>query len=728
MDNEGLSNEWRENPPMDQEIDPWLYGRLEERARPLNSRVLTVDKPALISTGYQKLLRLSGKSNRIADSVLGRVRLPSGIFQADKLSLFSRTFSGIISRDVTNGTSNLYKMLNLPWFRPKRGYKIEPVNDSGLVVRQEMSGDSTDDLNDTVILPDTEPVEDNLPEKHGKAPETYIDYMISSPITRRTIMNINNQDRDSVPRKSSILITGKIAETHNLIGTEKNNRGLSGISRGINRPVTDKEVIQDRFGIQQDGRTPKITGYSLHPKEDRDTGQATTTGKDAKRVETIDYPSLRSEDGDVRQITAIDKGTERVQTLDHASPRSEEKNTGRVTAIDQGTERVETINYPSPHREERNKRQISTNGTEATKRDISSKSEDNKGNSAYPVTNLFYKKSLPIVRKIIRSLPFVRNIQRKEIFPSESVIQPADQRQTGQSDNYGHLDNPEIVYNDNESPGVTPVNADFPALQYINKTATKDSNIIDREFQDTGYESQTDEPQKLNKSAISRETGIKVDARLAYPVKDLFYRKPLPLTGRLVQSLPLVKNIQRNPVLASEPAKRSIDRRPIEQSYNLRSPENLETVDLHEVNDKSYEPAQESPLISDAITPTKSESRQNGIFPGDSPTTVPDFIMPVDSSLDLTLAPVSRMSTVQRREEYPRTERSPAEPRIARSTQKFRPATTQQTETSEETATGTQESSISSNDNMLDYRTIARETYPFIRRMIMVERERRPSR
>jgi hypothetical protein len=112
--------------------------------------------------------------------------------------------------------------------------------------------------------------------------------------------------------------------------------------------------------------------------------------------------------------------------------------------------------------------------------------------------------------------------------------------------------------------------------------------------------------------------------------------------------------------------------------------------------------------------------------------------MPVDNSIDLTLAPVNRMAAVQRQEEYSRIEQSSAAPITARSMHKIQRAETQQTETSsdetqqsetsEQAATGTQESNTGNNDNMPDYRTIARETYPFIRRMIMVERERRPSR
>jgi hypothetical protein len=86
------------------------------------------------------------------------------------------------------------------------------------------------------------------------------------------------------------------------------------------------------------------------------------------------------------------------------------------------------------------------------------------------------------------------------------------------------------------------------------------------------------------------------------------------------------------------------------------------------------------------------------------------------------------MPAVQRQEEYPRIGRPPAEPVIARSTQQIQRAETQQSETTGDAATESHENSTGVNESMLDYRTIARETYPFIRRMIMVERERRPSR
>ncbi len=755
MDNEGLSNEWQENTPVKRELDPWLQRRLEERARPLNSRIQAIEKPALISTAYQKLLRSTGKSNRIVDSILGRVGLTSGKLQSDKLPLFSKSFPGSIGRTVISGASGLYRMLNLPWFRPKRGYKSGPVDDSGREVRQEMPGDSDDGLNDTVVLPEIESVEDDRLERPGKTPETYINYMISSPITRKTIMNIDKQDRDSVNRNRPSLMTGRIAETRNLTGAEKNNRGLSGISRSLDRSAISKEVIPGRSGIQQDDRTTKITGYPSPRSEEKDTGrvaatgegtkrvetidypsprseekntgQVTTTGEGMKRVETIDYPSPRSEERDTGRVAATGEGTKRVETIDYPSPRSEEKNTGQVAATGEDTERVETIDYPSPRSEERGKRQRPATGIEVTKPDISPTSKGNKGNHVYPVMNLFYEKSLPIVRKIVRSLPFSRNIQRREVSPGESVNQPADQRPAEQNDNYRHLDSLEIVSDHNESPSETPVSAGLPELPYIAGVETKDYTV-GQEFQDSGNESKAFESQKMNKSAISREKGIKVDTRLAYTAKDLFYRKPLPLTRRLIQSLPIINKIQRSAMLSSVPVKQSTNRSQTDRSDKFRSPENLETADLHEVYARAYEPAQELPLISRAITSKKSETHRNDSLSGDSSIAGPDFIIPVNNSLDLTLAPVNRMPAVQRQEEYPRIERPPVEPVIARSTQQIQRAETQQSETTGEAATESHENSTGVNESMLDYRTIARETYPFIRRMIMVERERRPSR
>lgn len=738
MNDEGLSNGWQDNTTIERELDPWLQRCLEERARPLNSRVLSTDKPALISTSND----MTGKSNRIVDSIMGRARLMPGMFQADRLPLFSRTFTGLISRSISTGASGFYKMMNLPWFRPKRGNKQEYGTDSELIGRQEMPEGSADDINNTVILPVTESVEDNRPQSPGKTPETYFNYMVSSPITRKTVMNFNNQERDMVlTRSSSLMRTGPAAETHNLINTEKNNRDISLVSRSIDRSTTNKEVIPDRVGIQQDNRATKTTGDFSHNKEEKGKGQ----------IPVIDYPSSQRDDTDTRQITATDADTKTVDTIDFPSLQREDRNAGQMSATEKDARKAEAIDYPSPRREDESQGQISATRIDVTKPDISSESGDDKGSSVYPAKNLFYEYPSSIVRKIVRSLPFTRNIQRKEIRQSESVNQPANQRQTEQNVNNGYPDNHDNVSSYTESPGVMPVNADLP-----NKTAAKDSTV-NQEFPDAGHENQAFEPQKLNKASISRETSP------AYPVKDLFHRKPLPLTGRLIQSLPLIKNIQRKPILSSESVKQSGDRKQSEPGDNFRSPENLRTGDRYEVDARAYKPAQELSFISRAITSAESDSHQDRLFPGDSSTTVPDFIMPVDHSLDLTLAPAGRTPTIQRQSEYSRINRSSAVPVTTRSTQKIRTAETQQSETSDETATetqqsetseqaatetqqtetsdetqqsetseqaatGTQASSSSDNENMLDYRTIARETYPFIRRMIMVERERRPSR
>ena len=770
MNDEGLSNGWQDNTTIERELDPWLQRRLEERARPLNSRVLSTDKPALISTGND----MTGKSNRIVDSIMGRARLMPGMFQADRLPLFSRTFTGLISRTMSTGASGFYKMMNLPWFRAKRGNKQEYGTDSELISRQEMPEGSADDINNTIILPVTESVEDNRPQNPGKTPETYINYMVSSPITRKTVMNINNQERDMVlTRSSSLMRTGPAAETHNLINTEKNNRDISLVSRSIDRSTTNKEVIPDRVGIQQDNRATKTTGDFSHNKEekgkgqipvidypssqrdDTDTRQITATDADTKTVDTIDFPSLQREDRNTGEMSVTEKDARKAEAIDYPSSQSENRNTGQITATGKDARKAETIDYPSPRREDGGKGQISATQTYVTQPDISPKSEVDKGSSVYPAKNLFYEYPSLIVRKIVRSLPFTRNIQRKEIKQNESVDQSADQRQTERSVDYRHRDNPADVSTYTERPGVTPVNLDLPASPDVNNTVTEDSHI-DQEFPDAGHEDNTFEPQKPNKASIYREI------RPAYPVKDLFYRKPLTLTGRLIQSLPLVRNIQPKPILSRESVKQPGDRKQSELGENFRPQEDPGIVDRYEVDARANKPVQDLSLASRAITSEESESHRNRILPGDSPVTGPDFVTPVNHSLDLTLAPAGRMPAIQRQSEYSRIDPSSAEPMIARLMREARTAGTQQTETSEETetqqtetsgqaetetqqtetssdetqqsetseqaATGTQSSSSGNNENMLDYRTIARETYPFIRRMIMVERERRPSR
>ncbi|UCC16085.1 MAG: hypothetical protein JSU58_06830 [Dehalococcoidales bacterium] len=643
MNNEGLSNERQEMIPMDQELNPWLQKRFEERARPLNSRGVTIDTPALIPTNDQKLLRLKGNSNRIVDSIMRHVRLTSGRFQADQIPLFPKALRSIISRTVNIGASNLYEILNLPWFRPNRGYKKESFFNSGLIARQEITDDTIDDLDDTVIQPVTESVEESRTEKPRKTSESYMNYMISSPITRKTIMSIKNQDTGSMLEKSSSLRTGHMTEIRNLIDTARDDRNESRISRGIDQPAIGKKVLPERSTVHKDDRTTKTTSAPLHHMDDRDTGTITLTG------------------------------------------------------------------------------------SEVTKPDSSSIIEDTKVKPAYPVKNLFYEKPLPMVKKIVQSLPFVRNIQRKEILPSGSVDKPAAQKRTEQSDNKGRLDDLEIRPVHIESPRVTPVKTDLPDSLDIKRTAVKDSPI-DKESPDKGYQNHSLQSQVLYEPSISQETDTKEDTGLAYPVKDLFHRKPLTLPRKLIQSLPLIQNIQRKSLLSSESVTQTTDQRQTNQKDNYQSVDNLKTVDLYQVYAKASKPALELPLTSRAISSTKSVFHQDGILSGDSSTAVTDLVMPVDNKLDLTLAPANRMPAIQRQVEYSRIDQTPAEPVVAQSTQKIQTAEASSPETFAAAATESRENDTGINEYKPDYRTIARETYPFIRRMIMVERERRPSR
>ncbi len=85
------------------ELSPWLYDHLEERARPMTS---------------QGLPQLQHESRRLAGMVARHFEVPKTISRTGGFTFLSRALHNILLKVNKTETPELYRMIDLPWFRP----------------------------------------------------------------------------------------------------------------------------------------------------------------------------------------------------------------------------------------------------------------------------------------------------------------------------------------------------------------------------------------------------------------------------------------------------------------------------------------------------------------------------------------------------------------------------------------------------------------------------------
>jgi hypothetical protein len=111
-----------------------------------------------------------------------------------------------------------------------------------------------------------------------------------------------------------------------------------------------------------------------------------------------------------------------------------------------------------------------------------------------------------------------------------------------------------------------------------------------------------------------------------------------------------------------------------------------------------------------------------------------DFTRTANNELDLALTPVNRLPATQQEGNFTQSDqsrqyiqRAPASS-SSQSTQQTQAGQSSQANITQASEIKPPDENINMNENRPDVKALAREIYPLIRRMIIVERERRPSR
>jgi hypothetical protein len=795
-DNEGSVNKQQDKEQANRELDPWLRKRLEERARPLTSH---------------GLLQLVQSGSHLARWVMTHTGLSSLISQAGRLTFLSGAYRSIIRRTTTAELPYSYGILDLPWFRPGQSMSQQDIEDIGSNPQENTISDAVDKSKDTLRqLPDQSakekeakghektslhPLSESTKEKktvsNQKKPETYINRLISPPITRKTTVDIGNQIVSTAIKKSPPVQTGQMTEVTYPSVLDKLPERRTAVSSERrpeipvrNPPISAKSAPDvSKLKLMQSHQTGstliKSSDISKSDKPRTESAKEKTDEIVERPKDVYARPPLKSTQQMTPPIIPSEKSTGLSDTSSRVSDISQsnqQKTIGRETLPsrikNQQDRSVETVESPttdfiatpdqiiisgrsdtkqtkkgdSPSTQPFTEMGHKTPTTEKPQLNKSSGTGQNKlakeASQVYPAQDLFYRKPLSIGKRIVQSLPIIRNILRKDD-RAPLTVAPHDEKRLDLDEKKLSSKNSEMVRPVEEGSGMLPESTALPDFSATNMTKTEDFFIIP-ESKRVNYESMAIETPNAKALDITLDHIVEKQAKQAYPAKDLVHRKSLPLGQQImgalpigqqiVRTLPLIRNMSRKASLPSESIIPISEKPP--ESHDIRLLLNTpETVRVPDVNDNAYLPAPSLPITSPVVTDTVLTAAIDEMPISRQMAELRDFTKPSNSlELDMVLAPVTRTPLAGQERNYPqrdevtqfiqRTQMSPSSQTIVQT----QPEQSPPPSTTQASTAPTTENTENLNNYKPDVKALAREIYPLIRRMIIIERERRPSR
>ncbi|UCD08519.1 MAG: hypothetical protein JSU79_09180 [Dehalococcoidales bacterium] len=737
-DYESLSNNREDVDQEERKLSPWLQKRMEERAHPFASQGLFA---GLTSSGVrnQPFQRLWERSDR-----LSKMGPAPAISQTTRQPFLSKAMIGIISRTIATGTSSLYKMLDLPWFRPGRSRREENTWNEGLVSRQEIDARAnTGTPYSREPHPPVEPVNEIRVERENNIPEAYFDHISSPPITRKNVRSIGEHTPSPPVAKQIPARTENITRVFPSSDTSSDQYPGSGINRNIDMQVVDQRKVSEGHSTAP-VETNETTLPSLPGKEDgyekrlipsddnvRPTHntQTDSSGKDASRTypakELFYQKPLRvarkiakslpfvknnqniqsratSHSGSITPATG-EKQSEQMEShkplsLENAPvaremPLVTQKTGGSSELADENNIETSDVSSEDPKEILHESRKVES---EQGEQSASIENYRTGGSTGYPYRgiDLFDNKLPEVSRRVVPSPPSVENIPRKAVQPSESIQRSVDRplpQQPIRRSNDWSLSRQPVRHRIDETLPQKPVESggegNVPQRSIRRHVDEKSVGEINRDGDEKSLRGST-----------------QYDAGETSSQESIQFRTDGTQTG-------------------------------MNSGYH---PENIKTEALYEGNVGSYRPMHKLPLTPQVINTMRTPTRREGIYNRGISSAIPEIGESVSHTLDLPLAPVSRIDVMRQEDDYLSSDPIQREPLTLqlRETAQTRQTTQTTQSTQTPTADTSQSSEVDSNEastenkerQTTDYRTLAREIYPFIRRMIMIERERRPSR
>ncbi len=780
-----------EKEPGAQELSTWMKKRLDDRAKPFSP---------------QGLIELLLNGSKLAKSVVKHAGITDVLSRIKNLGFLSKSYRNIIARADKAESPNIYKMIDLPWFRGG-GDEAPAQRRFSHSYAQEKS------VSRVIKIQPSEPSIESLAPKKEKD-VAYIARLMQPPISRKTTITFGNtigpnpvkgspSGIEKKPRAYPTRLAELVKnESEIKTGTPSDPADFNKINEPQDIPKTSghqpshadapaREAVKpshttpsearSRETIRQTGNVDKGNsfGITIDKVERTNTGRRNTgtgyVGDEKREIRLIENPTkspyseqsskaiqpismppapsekeivVKSEPRRLSNIFNLRTKTNNDVKLDTAQYQETKIDEAVLSTTPNSTTRNNLIlpdNQPT-----NNTRTIYTeqgSSSKDTTHEANEKLADNKMENAkpsvarqklgstepgqrYPAQELVYKKPLSIGQKIMQSLPLLRNIKRKD---EKTTLKPAPLINKKPADMKDSLSLKEIdlVYTNREQRETTDipekstntkVNAGMASMADVvvlpQPGISNDSTIR------TNY--LPGEVHKIINQTVLHESIKRKEASQIYPVKDLVPVRMHPTGQRLVRALPLIRNWSKNNLLVSRANKKLIESSGTQQSGSV-----LEIPREPEITAAHYTPAlfpPNFPTVADNdIADTNVEVPQSVL------QKLPDFNRSSNNrEMDLVLSSANQTKTTRHREDNQPLDLLIQMQRDQSHASSLSTVRTQldQTQTQNTTQTSTTqnvENNTNQNNNQPDIKALAREIYPLIRRMIIIEKERRPS-
>lgn len=727
------------------QIEPWLLRRLENRARPLT-----------------RLMKGIEGGNRLVQRVIRHMNIASAAPRAQQFA--SRVFNMFGSKKTN--TYSPYSMLNLPWLNTEQAEKPEPIQRIhadqwyGTVAHAPFKQETAK------IKPSYGPVTDKQAVGKDETPATYIEHLASPPIMRASANDFVQNILNPAAGTSSVSHVDKAATVHRpsvdrdtiiLPPVQNEEKNLTEGYKEKATGQTKTETVTHHANPQQLGAISR-KAQSLVARITLPTASAVQRSLTAVNARITDH--VRPKSARVKNITGSMNLTpvspqygNRAQTEEDKLIGTDGQNSKLVDISSTDSQVVSRELYGTGKlTAKRLDTSVEKTGTGVTDSDNIGKPAVKKLVTSLKKTETGITEStkgLSLGQRIVQSLPFLKNISRKMSQPEakvqKDVINKVEiQRNQRPMDKFSPIyhrtpeekpDNLSDVVKTEVEPatGVIPVNEAEPAeISRIEITrAVNDVKPVDLLIKgDVIKPPQLTDVTEINpvKNLLSAEKSITGNIR--YSAKETPHEK-LPLIGsRVTQSLPISGTISRKSSMVPESSLLSARKKPVPPSISFSRIE-LDKVPLQRAEDITTSESSGFPMPPFAFDKTSPAAfNMETYIEREMDNRVNET--PINKELNMSLAPVYGIQKVEKVEDYLKSNNTTQYVQRAQLPQSGQPIQRVQTGQSSQTVqsqttTETQIENTSPKESQPDIRELARQIYPLIKKMIIIERERRPS-
>jgi hypothetical protein len=649
-----------------QELSPWLRERLADRARPFTAQPITpASIPATGSDTRPQIGRMSESNSRLARWVIDHSRLASVVSRATHLSLLPRAFE-TIWRKPAFVPAVWQRVLDLPWFRQGQERRRGFTETKGDVADGQITGTIS---MQNELYPDT-------PVPSEEATDTYPlsnSYFPPQPITGSEPLNIT-RDHPHTAHTGTLPVFKKDAVDTPLLDEPTQRTGLT-------KKVPSVYPIDEAY--------PAIIQNLLSQSVDRESLPVANYGvpHDAQGTDNLTSPFSQS----LVSMPGSDKASDTPAETGHSHTETAPE---RLTKTYRPTYQI--------HPDQSLHRSLTpiTQRTTWQRKTVEVRPSVTVGNigegQASPAMDLDYPNAaykegepvLPIARQA--ALPLITNIPG-------GILNRASQPSVPETAN--SYDEPVKPLPDQKlSLGkvsrVLPYSFTPRQEPGLNQTQTAVPFISRQTKQGRLGAEVTQQPEGVPYQ-VTESRGSMNQFFDAYAEEPLSYQETPSIAGETIQPMSLVRSISRPVALPHlQLFKSTADVYPPDRSKNYRLPQNREYAPISLDHTDTYQPALELP-IAYSVRP-KADSSVNlseELFRHTSDD-MPRLTHSGDNgTAQLAFTPIARAPEAG--------------------------------ETSQASATESGREEVSGKEPSLDLKALAREIYPLIKRIIMVERERR---